>query len=233
MTTASSAGRTKPRYFQAASGNHERWMVSYMDIVTILLILFVAIAAQSLQHPQRTAAASAPAPVKETIAQPRPEPIPQPTVQPTPRPANILLETQKKLKQYGLDSQLEPRGLVISLPQAILFASGQDRIGVQAEPVVAQIAAVLHDIPNRVTLIGHADSIPIHNSRFRNNWELSAARGLALLGILSQKYDIPESRLSISSDGSYNPAGPNDTQEGRAGNRRVEIVVLDGTAAAI
>lgn len=202
-----------------AGSGHERWMISYMDIVTILLILFVALAAQALQHPKKIVAA-APPPIANAVPVP-----PRPRAVPPPRSA--LLETQEKLREQGLDSRLEPRGLVVSLPQTVLFASGDDRISGAAEPIVAKLAGVLRDLPNRVNLIGHADSLPIHNSRFRNNWELSAARGLQLLELLTRKYEIPEERLSVASDGSYDPASSNDTAEGRAVNRRVEIVILD------
>jgi len=89
---------------------------------------------------------------------------------------------------------------------------------------------VLRDVPNQVSLIGHADSIPIHNRRFKNNWELSAARGLRLLETLNSRFGIPESRLSVSSDGANRPRSSNDTPNGRAENRRVEIVILDEAA---
>jgi len=93
--------------------------------------------------------------------------------------------------------------------------------------VVSQIAAVIATVPNKVALVGHADSVPIHNKRFRNNWELSAARSVNLLEVLSARYGIAESRLSVQSFGSNDPKGPNDTVEGRAENRRVEILLLD------
>jgi chemotaxis protein MotB len=131
------------------------------------------------------------------------------------------------LQQQGLDPRLEPHGLVISLPQAILFSSGGDQISPAALPIVAQIADVLREIPNKVSLVGHADAVPIHNRRFKNNWELSLARGLKLLELLKKRYGIPESRLSIAGYSSYRPRNPNDTANGRAGNRRVEIVILD------
>jgi chemotaxis protein MotB len=108
----------------------------------------------------------------------------------------------------------------------ILFASGEDAVSPQAWPTIAQIADVLRDIPNDVRLIGHADPIPIHNRRFRSNWDLSMARSQEILDLLSSRYGIPESRLSIASYGAYRPAAPNDTVDGRASNRRVEIVIL-------
>jgi chemotaxis protein MotB len=96
--------------------------------------------------------------------------------------------------------------------------------------MIWQIADVLSAMPNKVSLVGHTDAIPIHNSRFKNNFELSAARSLKLLALLSTHYGIPESRLSATSFGSYNPKAPNDTADGRAENRRVEIVILPESA---
>ena len=148
-----------------------------------------------------------------------------------PDPHRALREVQKRLEQQGLDLRLEPRVLVISLPQTVLFASGDEHISQEALPMIGKIAEVLVDIPNRVSLIGHADSVPIHNRRFKNNWELSAARGLQLLEVLSVDDNIPESRLSVASDGSNRPKEPNDTPDGRASNRRVDIT-LDNVGQA-
>ena len=122
--------------------------------------------------------------------------------------------------------RLEKRGVVISLPQSILFDSGDDRISNKARPVVETIVSAIQDLPNRILLIGHTDATPIHNRLFRNNWELSMNRGLRLLELLSQEYGIDEARLSVSSDGANRPAASNQTAEGRAGNRRVEIVIV-------
>jgi chemotaxis protein MotB len=96
----------------------------------------------------------------------------------------------------------------------------------QALPALSQIAAVIRETDNRVALVGHADTIPIHNRRFHSNWELSAARSLSLLGLLTTRYGIAESRLSIQGYGSNVPLGSNDTEAGRAANRRVEILIL-------
>jgi chemotaxis protein MotB len=89
---------------------------------------------------------------------------------------------------------------------------------------------VLRDINNKVTLVGHADAIPIHNQHFKNNWELSSARSLNLLALLATEYGIDESRLSIHSYGSYSPKNSNDTENGRAENRRVEILIVNESA---
>jgi chemotaxis protein MotB len=176
-------------------------MVSYMDVLTILLIFFVAAAAQS------------------AMPRPAPEKAPEP-----PAPQSNL---EQKLRSLGLDLKKEPRGLVISLPLTIVFSSGDDRIKGEARPLVEQIAAILREIPNKVSLVGHADSIPIHNRRFRNNWELAAARSLRLLELLGRDGAIDESRLSVASYSSYDPKDSNDTPDGRASNRRVEIVIFN------
>jgi chemotaxis protein MotB len=210
----------KPNYLAAEnSGQRDRWTVSYMDVLTILLIFFVAAAAKTVPVP---AAPKSPEPVKLAPAPPAVPAAPE-----TPAPPSALSTAQKMLEKNGLDAQLEQRGLVISLPQAVLYASGEDRISSSALPTVEKIADVLRELPNQVVMIGHADSVPIHNQRFKNNWELSAARGLRLLEVLSGRYHIDETRLSVSSDGVNRPARSNETAEGRANNRRVEIVVVD------
>jgi chemotaxis protein MotB len=199
----------RPSYYDSESGN--RWMLSYLDVLTILLILFVAVSAQGLRSQRH----------------PAPPPPPPPPVE-RPRPALDLAKRQ--LQQQGLDATLEPRGLVLSLPQAVLFASGEERISPDALPMVDQIAEVLRATPGKISLIGHADATPIHNKHFRSNWELSVARSLRLLELLSGRCGLPESRLSIAGFGSQEPRSPDASAEGRAANRRVEIVVLDASA---
>ena len=210
--------KPKPKYLESENGGHrDRWLISYTDFVTILLILFVAIAAQGLHSSQP----SRPPQPKPVAAKPEPK---------TQDSRQSLAGADQRLKQAGLDSHLEKRGLVISLPQAILFPSGEDHVMPAAFPIVSQIAEVLNSLPNKVALVGHADSIPIHNKRFQSNWELSAARSVNLLEVLSTRYGISESRLSVQSYGSNDPKNSNDTEAGRAENRRVEILLLDESA---
>lgn len=207
--------RRKPNYLRSDSGGvRDRWLISYTDMVTILLILFVSVAAQGLK-------------ARIPVVSPTP---PAPTLPPKVDPRSALVAAERRLKPQGLDVKLEPRGLVISLQQAVLFASGEDQVNRQALPALSQIAGAIRDTDNKVALVGHADTIPIHNRRFSNNWELSAARSLSLLTLLTTEYGISESRLSIQSYGSHHPLGSNDTVAGRAANRRVEILILDDPA---
>lgn len=188
-------------------------MVSYVDVMTILLILFVALAAQALQ--------SVP---KKPIPALTPAPAPAP---PIPERNTGMAAIKQELERHRLNVKLDARGVVVSLPQALLFPPGEDRINAEALATVSAIGEVLAKIPNNVSLVGHADAVPIHNRRFSNNWELASARGLRLLQLLSTRHGIAESRLSVESYGSNAPKGTNDTPDGRAGNRRVEIVILN------
>jgi chemotaxis protein MotB len=144
----------------------------------------------------------------------------------------MLASLQKELENDGLDVQQDSRGMVVSLPQALLFGPGDDRIHDDALATVSVIGAALQKIPNSVSLVGHADAVPIHNKRFNNNWELAAARSLRLLELLSSQFGIEESRLSVESFGSYDPKSTNDTPDGRAINRRVEIVIHESVPHA-
>jgi flagellar motor protein MotB len=192
----------QPIWFQRAKlggGERDRWTVSYVDVLTILLVLFVGAAA-------RTAA--------QTLAKTAPAEAP-------------LAESLDRLRARGLDARLTDAGLVVSLPQAVLFSSGNEVIAEEALGLVEGVAEVLSDLPNRVRLAGYSDSAPVRGGRFRDNWQLAAARGLSLLELLSKEYGIDESRLSVESFGAQAPRDSNDTAEGRALNRRVEILILN------
>jgi chemotaxis protein MotB len=218
----------KPKYFQAEAPQRDRWMISYVDVLTILLIFFIAIAAHSFPALQAT-----PSPKRAQLKAGAEASAPDDSDKNSSEPQVAMKNIQERLAKQGLELKLEPRGLVISLPQAVLFASGDDQVSREARPMIGKIAEVLRDVPNQVTLIGHADSVPIHNRRFKNNWELSAARSLRLLEVLSDNYSIAEARLSVVSDGSFRPKDSNDTPDGRANNRRVEILILNETAKTV
>jgi chemotaxis protein MotB len=180
-------------------------MVSYTDVMTILLILFVAIAARGVPR-NRPAVPAKPAAV--------PMPAPSP-----------LERARSMLERKGLQPRLEGRGLVISLPQAVLFASGDDQVAASAMPTISEIADVLAGTTNHIVLAGYADATPIRNARFHSNWELSAARALSLMRLLNTELGVDASRMSVAGYGSYDPRESNETAAGRAENRRVEIII--------
>jgi chemotaxis protein MotB len=247
------------RHKPAAHENHERWMVSYADFITLLFAFFVVMFStaqadkkkakavsdsvrQALEHGQMSATISAvlgrgkPQPGKAPAAEPSEDPPPAATP-PAERPADLVqslavLERQleQELKSGKVKVKLEGRGLVISLREAAFFASGDDAIAPASLASIDKIAAVIRTAPNPLRLEGYTDSVPIHNSRFRSNWELSAARSIVMLELLRQRFDIPAERMSVAGYAENAPAEPNDTAEGRAHNRRVELVLLSAEA---
>jgi chemotaxis protein MotB len=82
-------------------------------------------------------------------------------------------------------------------------------------------------LPNPVRLEGHTDSIPIHTARFHSNWELSAARSIGMMELLGDRFEIPRQRMAIAGYADTAPLESNDTLEGRAHNRRVDVVILN------
>jgi chemotaxis protein MotB len=247
------------RHKQPARENHERWLVSYADFITLLFAFFVVMFASTqsdkgkakevsesvrdaLTHSQISAVLSlALGRGKHENSKPpvNPEPakisenLPPPPVQPE-RHAADLSQSLDRLKT-GLDTELkkgkvqvklESRGLIISLREATFFRSGDSAIDPTSVDILTKIAKVIQDLPNPVRLEGHTDAVPIHTSRFRNNWDLSVARAIAMLELFETRFDIPLGRMSVGGYAENAPTDTNETVEGRSHNRRVDVVVL-------
>jgi chemotaxis protein MotB len=229
----------------AAHENHERWLVSYADFITLLFAFFVVMFASTQNDKEKAKAVSES--VKEALehgefssaistvlGRGKHETSKVPAAPPASVPPGDLAKTIESLKtalaaevkagKIGL--RLEGRGLVVSLHESAFFASGDDAVSPASEPILAKIAAEAISMSNPIRLEGHTDSVPIHNSRFRSNWELSAARAIAMMELLRARYDIPPERMSIAGYADHAPADTNDTSDGRARNRRVDLVVL-------
>jgi chemotaxis protein MotB len=240
--------------------NHERWLVSYADFITLLFAFFVVMFASSqsdknkakavsdavrdaLEHGQFSSAISA------VLGRGKHEALlshqateergnlnapPGPAETHPPDLAKSLDTLQKgldsELKNGKLQLRLEPRGLVISMREATFFASGDDAVAPTSLPILAKIAAVVQSLPNPVRLEGHTDSQPIHTSRFRSNWELSSARSIAMLELLRDRFQIPAARMAVAGYAENAPADTNESEEGRAHNRRVDLVLLSAGA---
>jgi chemotaxis protein MotB len=236
--------------------NHERWLVSYADFITLLFAFFVMLYSHSqmdrsqaerisqafrdamqegrLSHVLARLLKNAPPP-KTRSQMPAALPALTPDARSTIELLPSLQELQEKLKAEihtgKVEVRMERRGLVISLKEASFFPPGGDTIQPQALPVIENIAVELRRIPNPIRLEGHTDSTPIHNSRFRSNWELSAARGIAMLELFATRFQIPRERMAIAGYADTAPVAPNDHEQGRARNRRVDIVVLNETGS--
>jgi chemotaxis protein MotB len=117
-------------------------------------------------------------------------------------------------------------GLVISLREAGFFASGSATPKPQTLETLRQIAASLSHTPYDLRIEGHTDNIPIHTAEFDSNWELSTARATCIARLLLALKAMPADRLSAAGYAEFHPVASNDSEEGRAQNRRVDLVVL-------
>jgi chemotaxis protein MotB len=121
----------------------------------------------------------------------------------------------------------EARGLVVTIvTDQVMFQPGQAEVQPGGAALLREVATAISDLPNQVAVEGHTDDVPISNSLFRSNWELSTARATEVLRYLVDELGIPAGRVSASGYGEQRPVAANDTPQGRAQNRRVELAVL-------
>lgn len=132
-----------------------------------------------------------------------------------------LQEMRKKLK---MDLIADERGIVLSFQEDILFAAGEATAGKELFPILDAVAEGIEGTSNDILIMGHADSSPIGDNKNNTNWELSISRGLSVLEyFLKQKKLAPE-RFSVGGYGASRPMYPDDSPEHQALNRRVEII---------
>jgi chemotaxis protein MotB len=120
----------------------------------------------------------------------------------------------------------EANGLVISLREVGFFPSGSSELRSTAIPTLRRIAQVLLERSYELRIEGHTDNIRIHNAQFASNWELSTARAMEVIRLLISDMGFAPERLSVGGYGEFHPITTNTTEEGRALNRRVDIVIL-------
>jgi chemotaxis protein MotB len=137
----------------------------------------------------------------------------------------------KEIESGRVEVHMEQRGLVVSLHEGGFFPSGDDKVIPGSYSSIAKIAEGLSGLSNPIRLEGHTDSVPIHTDRFSSNWELSASRSIAMMNLLTEKFKVPRERFGIAGYADTAPVDTNKTPEGRARNRRVDIVVLNAKAA--
>jgi chemotaxis protein MotB len=226
----------------AAPRNRDRWLLSYADFITLLLAVFVVLFASS--HLDKNKARRVSFAVKEALEMGGAKGgspaaihrIPSPAAIPEPPPAvpelmssmtSLAQALAAEIRTGGIEVHLNAGGLVISLRQAAFFPSGGDVIAASGFSSLEKISQTIRDLPNLVRLEGHTDSAPIHTRRFRSNWELSTARSIAVLELFEGRYGIPGSRLAVSGYADTEPVDSNESAEGRAHNRRVDIIILN------
>jgi chemotaxis protein MotB len=244
---------------QAGHENHERWLVSYADFITLLFAFFVVMFANSTDK-QKAARVSES--VKKALQEGTMSAVvaailggsvddkgrgndlkegpggaqkaaqnERPLAELLPSLKVLSSELKKEIENGEVQVSMEPRGLIVSFKEATLFASGDDTVNKASYASLAKVASAINKLPNPVRLEGHTDSVPIHTARFRSNWELSAARSIALLELLATNYGVPRARMSIGGYADTAPVDSNDTVAGRARNRRCDVIILNETGA--
>jgi chemotaxis protein MotB len=248
--------------------NHERWLVSYADFITLLFAFFVVLYA-SAQVDQRKVGRLALAiqvafqelgvfPASTTqIPLDMAEPMPFSTVQAiqkarhtaelgtvAPSPHGSLAAAaaeevdlsdmqeelqqalQHEIKLHEVAIHRETEGLVISLREFGFFDSGSAVMKTTAMSMLDRIASILAVRTCALRIEGHTDNIPIHTPQMASNWELSTARATEMVRLLIVRYRFSPQRLSAAGYAEYHPIASNASLQGRAQNRRVDVVIL-------
>ncbi|MEJ5251835.1 MAG: OmpA family protein [Chthonomonadetes bacterium] len=218
--------------------NVDRWLLTYADMITLLVALFIMLYSMSAVN-QEKFGALAQSMRREFQALPEHNggkvvgagSIVDPVEQQVSR-------LQQFLQEKGLQSQVrirhEERGLVISLlSDGTLFDLGSADLKPSAKQVLDQVAEALRALPNPVLIEGHTDNLPIRTAQYPSNWELSAARAARVLRYLVQKGGIPAERLIAVGYADTRPLVPNSSPANRAQNRRVDIAVLKTSQNAL
>jgi chemotaxis protein MotB len=194
----------------------DRWLVSYADLVTLLMAFFTVMYALSNAEAAKAAAASKPSP---PVVEPRE----------TGGPASVRVHLTESLSDAIASGRLEvtedARGVVLSLPESATFALASADVTDGARALLGRLAATLQTLPNPVRVEGHTDDTAIRTARFSSNWELSTARASAVVALFIAQQIDPR-RLSAAGYGEFHPKASNESVAGRAANRRVDVVIV-------
>ena len=135
-------------------------------------------------------------------------------------------QLKSKLKEFeeALKILDDNRGIVLSIQEDLIFDPGESRIKREVFPILEAISRAIDSSTNDILIMGHTDNIPIKNEQYDSNWELSAARGLSVLDYFVKNRGLSPSRFTVGGYGPSRPLLPNSTPKNRATNRRVEII---------
>ena len=225
------------------STSHERWLVSYADFITLLFAFFVVLYASAqidrtrvgrlsaaIQTAFQDLGAFSPAPsaarAHQSASPAGPSRATESEDVPAALQAEIERELAKELEAKEIAVRSAPDGLVISLREMGFFESGSAQLKPEAQKAFAKIARIILQRPYRLRIEGHTDNLPIHNNRFNSNWELSTGRATEVVRLLLTEYGFAPDRLAAAGYGEFHPIANNASSDGRATNRRVDIVIL-------
>ena len=211
--------------------NHERWLVSYSDFITLLFAFFVVMYSVSQVSEskyqmlsdtlEKTFSPTAQNPAAKVVQQPN-------GVSNVVEPAMLADELEEafsgQISSGGVTLSGNEDWVELAVNSELLFESGSARPGEEAVKIFSDLADILAPFDNAVAVSGHTDNVPISTSEFQNNWQLSSARAVSVVNLLAFS-GVNPSRLSAIGHGEYRPIADNSTAEGRAANRRVVLRV--------
>lgn len=257
-----SASRRKKAHHEEHE-NHERWLITYADMITLLMAFFVMMYGMSILDLKKfadfkdgaakqlgrspaitggqgillggTGVAGAGAPALGTGPRDGAGEATQVTGEVNKdRLAELMNEISAKLAEHevhDVELEIDPRGLIAYLPAQIVFGSGAAFMSVEGRQVLDRLAGVLAHIDNQVIVEGHTDDIPTRGGKgYATNWELSTARATQVLRWFTEVRQLPAVRFAAAGYADTRPRATNTTAEGRAMNRRVEIVIVASDA---
>lgn len=224
--------------------NHERWLVSYADFITLLFAFFVVMYSVSSTNEGKLRAAA------DSISQAF-NPIVSMSASPVKIAPDITQETtgiitpdfkvyqqiKEALAESGewgdrIQVTVERRGIVIRVADTVIFDTGKADIRQEAKEVLGKVGHVMATLNNQVRVEGHTDNIPIKTEYYPSNWELSTDRASGIVRYFIDEARMEPERLSAAGYAEYKPVNGNDTPDGRGRNRRVDIVILNEQEAA-
>jgi chemotaxis protein MotB len=225
--------------------NHERWLISYADFITLLFAFFVVMYAISVVNEGKyrvfsdalgSAFGGRPAPATSSEAQ---QPIALPNLA-AKRRAEALRRERERLTTLARDltSTLAPlvkegkvrvtqnsRGVSVEINASVLFDSGEATLTADSKEALRALAVLLRDDPHALQVEGHTDTTPIRSNVFPSNWELSAARAGAVVRLFIDN-GVPAGRMTVVGHGANVPVASNEDAAGKARNRRVAVTIL-------
>jgi chemotaxis protein MotB len=239
------------RHHDEEHENHERWLVSYADMITLLMVFFIVLYSSSMLNISKfqafkNSAAEALGASVTPPAHPKASPGAAPSQSPSPTPTashapdgtttdtaavkTLYQQVRNAVHKSGLDGSIQVerdrRGVVMVLGDRVLFTSASADLTKAGDKLLDKVTPILVDQPMPIDVEGHTDSLPLHSARYATNWELSTARATNVLRYLVEKRKLNPLRMSASGYADTHPRARNTTAKGRAANRRVEIVLL-------
>ncbi len=137
----------------------------------------------------------------------------------------LLAQLKTMIDAGKLKVKIADGRMVLELPSDVLFASGSADLSPAGLQTIAQVTTALLTLPRKLQVEGHTDNVPIHNARFPSNWALGAGRAITIVNTMIAAGMNP-AQLSAASYGEFKPVAPNDSEQGKAQNRRIEIVIV-------